>query len=279
MKRWLPAVSVLMLLVLSVPSLAFAQVAGVLRVTADRTSIRDTAATDGAVVANVVRGDDLQLLSVSGAWYRVRTSSGREGFVHSLFVERVGGASAPSAAPAVAATTFDPAPRQTTSQAPAGTQSSSPLSRDGSEPIGNRRFGFGLANIGPSVRYWMDGKKGFQVDGYFSSNFGYSVTAISPSFIMRFNEPKTSGSITFLPYAGGGVTFWHWDDGYNDYYCGQFADCDASSLGFGGFVGSEVAFESLPKLAISGNAGYYSSALGYGGFGIGLGIHYYPGAR
>jgi hypothetical protein len=151
---------------------------------------------------------------------------------------------------------------------------------DSSEPVGHRRFGVGLANIGPSVRYWMDATKGIQVDGYFSSSFGYSVSAISPSFISRFGTPKQSGSITVLPYWGAGVTLWHFDQGYFDYYCSVYATgCSSTSLGFGGFVGGEMAFESLPKLTISGNAGYYTARLGYGGFAIGVGVHYYPGAK
>ena len=283
MKRLILACVIPVLVLVLLPSVARAQAGGAVRVTAERTSVRDRAATDGGVVASVARGDQMQVLEVSGSWFRVRVASGQEGFVHSLFVERIGGA----AAPAVAAPP-PPGPASGPIVTSAGSSSTVEQSNqgagprlpgDGSAPLGNRRFGFGLANIGPSVRYWMDAKKGFQVDGYFTSAAGFSVMAISPSFIMRFKEPKAVESVSFMPYWGAGATIWRFDDGYNDFYCGQFADCSSSSIGFGGFVGGEMVFESLPKLAISGNVGYYTAALGYGGIGAGVGIHFYPGAR
>jgi hypothetical protein len=270
----------LLLTVMSAP--VFAQAGGTVRVTADRTNIRDKPATDGAVVTSVSRGDQLQVLEVSGAWFKVRLATGREGYVHSLFVERAGGAVTPAAAaaPAAAAPSVAAPPPSSPSQSGSAPTSAPRFAGDGSGPLGGRRFGVGLANIGPSIRYWMDAKKGFEVDGYFSSNGGYRVTAISPSFLMRFKEPKDTESVSFLPYFGGGVSFWHFDDGFNDFYCGRTNDCSSSSIGFGGFVGGEAVFKSLPKLGISGNAAFYSSALGgYGGFGIGLGVHYYPGAK
>lgn len=284
MKKMLCSIVFAICSVLLSSSGAGAQTPSAVRVTADRTSVRDKAATDGAVVASVARGDQLSVVEVSGAWFKVRAANGREGFVHSLFVERVGDGTAPAATAAPPAPTMAPAtvrePVSAQSTQTGGGAAAPRFAGDGSEPVGNRRFGVGLANIGPSVRYWMDAKKGFQVDGYFSSNFGYSVMAISPSFIMRFKQPTASGSVTFLPYWGGGATVYRFGDGYGDYYCRNFGDCGSgTAIGFGGFVGSEVAFESVPKLALSGNVGFYTSQFGYGGVGVGLGIHYYPGGR
>ena len=283
MKRLLSAVAVMFVCLILVPSLLSAQ-PGSVRVTAERTSVRDRAATDGAVVATVARGEQLQVLEVSGSWFKVRTPAGREGYVYNLFVERVGGAApaapaaAPTPAPAPAPAATTPRESQTQTQAPPR-RSQPALAGNGSDPLGNRRFGVGLANIGPSVRYWMDSKKGFQVDGYFRSSYGYSVAAISPSFIAHFKEPKMSESLMFAPYWGGGITYYHFDNGYNDYYCGRFDSCSSSNISFGGFLGSEMVINKVPKLALSGQAGFYSGIYGYGGFGIGFGAHYYFGAK
>lgn len=286
MKKVIAGVACLVLCLSIAARPALAQ-GGSVRVSAERTSVRDRAATDGAVVATVTRGEQLPVVEVAGSWFKVRTPAGREGYVYSLFVERVAGAGAspsPGATPSVAsaapaAPATPPSPPPAATQVSAGQPSAPRFGGNGSEPLGNRRFGAGLANIGPSVRYWMDAKKGFQVDGYFRSNFGYSVAAISPSFLARFKEPKVNGSMTFAPYWGAGITYYRFGSGYHDYYCGRYANCSSSSIGFGGFVGSEVAFENLPKLAISGQAGFYSGVYGYGGLGIGLGVHWYPGAN
>src|SRR5262245_50766491 len=117
-----------------VPTIAFAQGAGMLRVTAERTSLRDKPATDGAVVVNIVRGDQLQILETSGTWFRVRVvSSGREGFVHSLFVERIAGtgAAATPAGGGAGAAAATPAPTPAPSPAPAAAPASSTSSQGG----------------------------------------------------------------------------------------------------------------------------------------------------
>ena len=65
-----------------------ARAQGVVRVTAERTSVRETPATDAAVVATVMKNEELDVLETNGAWFKVRVkSAGRDGFVHSLFVE------------------------------------------------------------------------------------------------------------------------------------------------------------------------------------------------
>ena len=149
MKRLIAA---LVCLAALLPAMALAQTS-TLRVTADRTSVRDRAATDGAVVTTVTRGEILEILETSGVWFRVRVQgSNREGFVHSLFVERIGGpvpaappppsAPAPAAAPAPSAPppSPDPAPRQ----APAAQASSS----GGFSTTPPSQLGFGLSILG-----------------------------------------------------------------------------------------------------------------------------------
>lgn len=288
MKRLLSVIAVLSVSSVLTANVALAQ-AGAVRVTAERTSVRDRAATDGTVVATVAQGDQLQIVEVAGSWFKVRTSAGREGFVYGLFVERVGGAAASSAGTAAPAVASPPptasAPSSASKPAPAatqavGTQGSQPrFPGNGSEPLGNRRLGVGLANIGPSMRYWMDSSKGFQVDGYFRNSFGYSVAAISPSFVARFKEPKQTDSVMISPYLGAGITYYRFGSGYHDYYCGLYDSCSSSSLGFGGFGGAEFVINSVPKLGLSGQAGFYSGVYGFGGIGVGIGAHYYFSGR
>lgn len=116
-------------LVVAAPPIAFAAAVEdvqaapmVVQVTGDRVTIRDKAATTGAVVATVVKGDQLDVLGTSGNWYRVRLrSSNREGFVEIRSVERVP-ARAATAAPAAPASTAPPAP----AAAPAAGQTARP---------------------------------------------------------------------------------------------------------------------------------------------------------
>ena len=273
---------------------------GVVRVTAERTSVRETPATDGAVVATVMKGEELDVLETSGAWFRVRVkSAGREGFVHSLFVERAAGSTTPSTTPATTSTssTSTAGGATTTSARPASTSSSSAASQPthGGQPQPGlpskvsssieRHLGLGLTSGGlafgftPSFRYWTDGNLGFEVNASFLDSYGYSVTAISPSVLARIGEPKQLGSVVSLqPYWGAGITYWRYSSGFNDYYCGLVGvDCSTSSIGFGGFGGAEFSFESLPKLAASANVGFFSSpdALGYGGLYFSIAGHWY----
>lgn len=81
---------------------ATTQTPSVVRVSVARASIYDRAATNGAVVVAVVRGDQLDVLGTSGTFYRVRTRVGnRTGFIAMSAVERVpAGPAATPAAPA-----------------------------------------------------------------------------------------------------------------------------------------------------------------------------------
>ena len=281
-----------------------AQAQGVVRVTAERTSVRETPATDAAVVATVMKGDELDVLETSGAWFRVRVkSAGREGFVHSLFVERASGSTTPSTTPAPASTstsgTSTSGGATTTSARPASTSSSAAASQPGPVRGGQpqpglppkvtssieRHLGLGLTSGGlafgftPSFRYWTEGNLGFEVNASFLDSYGYSVTAISPSVLARIGEPKQLGSaVSLQPYWGAGISYWHYGSGFNDYYCGLAGvDCSTSSIGFGGFGGAEFSFQSLPKLAASANVGFFSSpdALGYGGLYLSIAGHWY----
>lgn len=94
MKRLLEAVLVVWFVGLA--AIASAQT---LRVTADRTNVRDKPTTDGAIVVAVSKGDELEILDKSGNWYHVRVkSTGAQGYVNALVVEVVQG-DAPAARP------------------------------------------------------------------------------------------------------------------------------------------------------------------------------------
>lgn len=135
---------ILLALIVSVPASA-----QTLRVTAERTNLRDQPSTSGAVVAAVARGDELEVLERAGSWYRVRVrSTGREGYVSSLLVEMVGGAAAapapaPSAAPAPppAAEPAAPAPA---APAPAPTSDMTDLSQASASASSGSGFQIGI---------------------------------------------------------------------------------------------------------------------------------------
>ena len=86
---------------------AAAASAQTLRVTADRTNVRDKASTDGSIVVAVSKGDELEVLDRSGNWYHVRVkSSGAQGYVNALVVEvaqGAAGAASPATSPASSA--------------------------------------------------------------------------------------------------------------------------------------------------------------------------------
>jgi hypothetical protein len=272
----------------------------VVRVTAERTSVRETPATDAAVIATVTKGDELDVLETSGAWYRVRVrSTSREGFVHSLFVERTAGGS--TATPASSPQTAASAPAPASTPTPAATPSSSGASTapprssaaapkqapfspaTGGSPF-EHHLGLGLTSGGlafgftPSVRFWTQGKLGFEVNASFLNSYGYSVTAVSPSVLVRIGDQRHAGPVQFQPYWGAGLTYWHYSNDFVGYYCDlPGADCSTSAFGFGGFGGAEVSFDAVPKLTASANVGFFSSpgVLGYGGLYFSVAGHWY----
>jgi hypothetical protein len=84
------------------------------RVTAERANVRESATTNGTIIATVARGEQLDVLGTSGAWYRVRLRpSNREGYIAMSTVEAVR-ATGPTPAPTPAA----PAPPQAAPQTP-----------------------------------------------------------------------------------------------------------------------------------------------------------------
>ena len=97
-----------------------------LSVTADRVNLRAKPTTDSAIVATVERGAELAVIETAGSWYKVRDKvSGKEGYVHSLTVKVISGATSPASPAAPAAAPPAPPSRVTPRSAPPPPSSSS----------------------------------------------------------------------------------------------------------------------------------------------------------
>jgi hypothetical protein len=141
-----------------------------LRVTADRTSLRDKPAANGAIVGSVVKGDELTVVEQSGTWYRVRTAAGLEGYVSSLLVEVVGG-TAPAARPA-------PAPTAPTAAAPAPAAPPAAPAPPPSPDVAPADQGMAQTSSGATDlhRYWLDLNLGVAVAAEDAYQAGFDTT-------------------------------------------------------------------------------------------------------
>ena len=87
-------------LVLATVNSAWAQTARpgqLLRVAAERTNLRDRGSIDGAVVASLTKGDELEVIDVAGTWYQVKVkATGKAGYVSALVVENVAAVAEPT---------------------------------------------------------------------------------------------------------------------------------------------------------------------------------------
>ncbi len=86
-------------------------------VTAERVNLREKPSTDAPISATVVKGTELAVLAIDGAWYAViDPATGKSGFVHNLTVKVISGTApapagaAPPSAPGLKPT--KPAPAQ-----------------------------------------------------------------------------------------------------------------------------------------------------------------------
>ena len=270
MKRLIAA---LVFLAALLPAMALAQSGATLRVTAERTSLRDRAANDGAVVTTVTMGEILEILETSGVWFRVRTQgSNREGFVHSLFVERIGSPAPATPPPAAAApppppapSAPPPAPASTPGAASAAQTSSSFGSSDGPPS----QLGFGVSFLGD------DGGIGGIVD-YFLPLRTYGTNALGVAADVSFHrkgydedEFGVEGSVTQL-LATGGIRYagllgenisWHAQGlfgivrasvgGDLSDFCGGDT-CDTSDTSFIANIGGAVQYWLSDRGAIRG---------------------------
>ena len=146
---------------------AAAASAQTVRVTADRTNLRDKASTDGAIVVALSMGDELDVIDQSGTWYHVRVkSSGKEGYVSTLVVQVVPG-TAPAARPA-GATTPAPAPRPAPTAAPAARAAQTPAAASSG---GGEGFGVGYTDVGPVIGLGGIAGAGIGFGGRFETGF------------------------------------------------------------------------------------------------------------
>jgi hypothetical protein len=188
-----------MTLVVLFMGFAAAASAQTLRVTADRTNLRDKASTDGAIVVALSMGEELEALGpAAGAWYHVRVkSSGKEGYVSTLVVQVVPGtAPAGGARPAggnAAAPTPSPAP------APAPRPAAQPAAQS-SRPApaasgGGEGFSLGYTDAGPVIGLGGISGAGAGFGGRFEKAFK--------------DLPNLHNGVLGI---GGGVDWFHWSN-------------------------------------------------------------------
>lgn len=203
-------------LVLGLASTASAQT---LRVTADRTILRDKPATDGAVVSNLAKGDELTVVERAGTWYRVRTGGGQEGYVSSLLVEVVPGA-APAPAAASEASPAPPSPPSPAappspapSPAPTPSPATPPTTADVAPADTAGDQGGGMSAGGDFHRVWLDVNAGVAMaaektagDGVTATIFGETATFRADYEFPRGGSFDLGAGYMFTETLGVGVS-------------------------------------------------------------------------
>jgi Bacterial SH3 domain len=232
----------------SVAAIASAQT---LRVIADRTNVRDKASTDGAIVVAVSKGDELEVLDRSGAWYHVRVkSTGAQGYVNAAVVEVVPGGTPNAATPAPAAPPSN-APAPAAPRAATQSKASSSGSTGGDRKVFIRPFGglwsgysatgFG-GGVGVALRPFSIPELELEIDGayahqsldafvYLGTDYSWSANLIqgSGNVLYNFKLPNSS----FTPFAGGGLQYSHETFSYPSGLPGVvFPDYGFNGIGF-----------------------------------------------
>lgn len=177
---------------------AFAQGA-VVRVTAERTSLRDKPATDGVAVAALVKGDELELMEESGTWYHVRiNASGKEGYVHSLLVEKILPGSRPTTQPVgppvgTKGEGHNPPPARTRPAVGASAQTAGV----GIGIKGGMNFSTVAGpNVTAAAKHVTDVTGGLFVSGSFSRIIGFQVEALLSQKGVKFASGADEGRLT-----------------------------------------------------------------------------------
>jgi hypothetical protein len=254
-------------------SLAAAASAQTLRVTADRTNVRDKASTDGAIVVAVSKGDELEVLEKAGNWYRVRVKAGgAQGYVNALVVEVVPGSAAAPAAAAPAARPATPAaapaaqapgqaPPRASDQAPTGPQLGgdkkffirpfgglwtgySSLGFGGGAGVALRPFPLPELELEIDVAYARQNFNSFSVFGL--GDFGYHANLIQGSGNVLYDFKHLLPNSKWAPFAGAGVMYSHETFTYDRDIlgCGNLCTFSAGWNGIGtqGIIGVELPF-------------------------------------
>ena len=245
-----------------------------LRVTADRTNVRDKASTDGAIVVAVSKGDELEVIDRSGTWYHVRVkATGREGYVNALVVEVVpGSAAAPAAAPAARPATpaaapaapppaQAPPPNRVGSQAPPTGPSLGGDKKFFIRPFGGLWTGYSSLGFGggagvalrpfplPELELEIDGayaRQSFDAFNFGGLDYGYHANLIQFSGNVLYDFKSLLPNSKFAPFAGAGIMYSHETFTYDRDIlgCGSLCSFSAGFNGIGtqGIIGIELPF-------------------------------------
>jgi hypothetical protein len=254
MRRWLMVV--LGMVFLGIAAGASAQT---LRVTADRTNVRDKPSTDGGIVVAVSKGDELEVIDRSGSWYHVRVkSSGTQGYVNALVVEVVSGTGgAAPAAPAPAPRPANPPPAaRPTGQTATSSPSGPTLTNDRKffiRPFAGLWTGYSTTGFGggigfasrpfsmPELELEIDvavAHQSFDSFSYLGRDYTWSANLIQGSGNVLYNFKLSNSS--FTPFAGAGLQYSHESIHYPDIFSGySYPSYGFDGIGFQAIGGIE----------------------------------------
>jgi hypothetical protein len=268
------------------------------QVTAARANVRQQPTIASAVVAHVDRDAVLTVEANLGSWLRVELPDGTGrslGYIHRS-VGTLRRDEPAKASPALA----DPEPVAVSPSAPDVREPDVPpaapqlpaainaqtvaepvrtLSHPHAEAparlgIGGRAGGFTFG-IGASVRSWQKGPLGFELQlshygvGYQDAGLGaqasISVTQIAPVLLYRFSH-SDEDDVVVTPYVGGGMNFYRSTTSATATGYGFTEKQSTSELSKGivAMGGAEVRFKSAPRFTVSGDLGYYTTAIPFG---------------
>ena len=307
MRRSVPSIGMFVACLL-VAALAAAQTIDprqMLVVSVDRATMRDKATVNTGVVAVLPRGELLEVLGTSGAWYRVRVkSTGKVGYVINLAVEV-----APGSTPSASASGVQPTrPRVTAAREPPGihafgivdleamtaSQSFEAVLDSGKASVTN----FGLGVEGTSLWKGLFARFAYT----HSSNAGtrvfvdssmtvhslnipltIEITPIEIGAGWRFGAPPRKGAVGVRPYLGGALLMQRYKETSSVASADENAGTtDMGGIAFGGVeigikfvrIGVEGQFRTVPNAIGVGGASlaYNETNLGGGVFRLTLGV-------
>jgi uncharacterized protein YgiM (DUF1202 family) len=275
-------------------------------VSVDRANVRDKPTVNTAVVAALARGEELEVLGISGSWYHVRVkSSGKVGYISNLVVEVAPGSTLSTMIPGLQPVTrVRPAPVKehpgihafgiVDAEAMSASKSFKAVLDSGKATLIN--LGFGVEGTG----LW----RGLFVRGAYShsSNTGTrvfvdsSMTAhslnipltieITPIEIgagWRFGPPPPQGKAGVRAYAGAGLLMQRYKETSTFATDSENTDTtDKGVVAFGGFeigikfvrIDLEGQFRSIPDVIGAGGVSlaYKETNLGGGVFRVTFGV-------
>lgn len=285
-------------------------------ITATTANVRQQPSTASTIVGKLPRGVEVDVMSSKNGWVRISFDDDRGRLIVGYVAEFLGvskprlpvAAAAAPAAPVQApvdahVSLTQPRPEISASE-PAPTQSA-PASQIGAGPrlpltpppdralgLGGRVGGFTFG-VGGSLRMWTSDAIGLQFDfsrysigghdsfGGISVGLDYSVMQFGPSVLYRFDTVADDG-VWIRPYVGGGLNFFRTKLSTQSTVFGETEVTSESqnNMGFQVVGGAETRFQSVRRLGLSADLGYYSTGtpfagLQIGGFAYGVSVHWY----